>query len=514
MLLQPMRRMGVNPGDSRERRAPALILTGSGAAADFDCDCQHPTFGASDSFDCDCQSAPLTFDNDCHHPDLPLALATAGGGPYVWPSGAYSAPLPHGFYLAHSPYAAGPAVLGPLPYRRYRRFRDPAPLTDATDHSLARLALLHPLSGPPLACAATPLTLTAWLHVSNACNLDCPYCYVRKSSERMSLATGRGAVAAVFRTAAERGFRQVKLKYAGGEATLHFALIRQLHDYAAALADRSGISLREVILTNGVRLRPADADWLAEHGVKLMLSLDGVGELHNRLRPARGRADFDTFAAVEHTVDHVLRPRGIRPDVSMTVTGLNAHGAADVARWALLERALPTGFSFYRSTPLSRGRAELALEEQTLIAGMSAAYDAIEADLPTQPFTGGLLDRTATDAHHYTCGVGQNYLVIGHTGALAQCPMHLGTPLQSDLSGDLLALVSAGPLRNLPVSEKEGCRDCAFRHQCAGGCPLETFRATGRWDVRSPNCNLYTTLLPRVWRLEGLRLMKRHGYLS
>ena len=468
-----------------------------------------------DSFDCDCQSAPLAFDSDCHHPDLPpTPLVAVGGRPYVLPAGAYAAPLPHGFYLAHTPYAAGPAVLGPHPYRRYRRFRDPAPLADATDRRLAGLALLHPLDGPPLACRASPLALTAWLHVSNACNLDCPYCYVRKSSERMSLETGRRAVAAVFRTAAERGFRQVKLKYAGGEATLHFALIRQLHSYAKELAERSGIGLREVVLSNGVRLRPADADWLAEHKVKLMLSLDGVGELHNRLRPLRGRAQFDTFAAVEHTVDRILRPRGIRPDVSMTVTGLNARGAADVARWALLARGLPTGFSFYRPNPLSRGRAELAFEEQAIIAGMSAAYDAIEAELPTQPFIDGLLDRAAVAPHHHTCGVGQNYLVIGHIGALAQCPMHLGAPVQGDLSGDLLAVVAAGPLRNLPVSEKEGCRDCAFRHQCAGGCPLETFRATGRWDVRSPNCNLYTALLPRVWRLEGLRLMKRAGYLS
>ena len=118
--------------------------------------------GVLDSFDCDCQSAPLSFDNDCHHPDLPPVLATADGGPYVLPSSAYTAPLPHGFTLAHTPYAAGPAVLGPQPYRRYRRFRDPAPLANATDHHLARLALLHPLAGPPLACAAPPTTLTAW----------------------------------------------------------------------------------------------------------------------------------------------------------------------------------------------------------------------------------------------------------------------------------------------------------------------------------------------------------------
>ena len=101
-----MRRMGVNPGDSRERRAPALILTGSGAAADFDCDCQHPTFEASDSFDCDGQSAPLTFDNDCHHPDLPLALATSAASPGIWPTGPHSAPLPHCLYLSPTPLPA------------------------------------------------------------------------------------------------------------------------------------------------------------------------------------------------------------------------------------------------------------------------------------------------------------------------------------------------------------------------------------------------------------------------
>ncbi len=414
-----------------------------------------------------------------------------------------------------SPYApTGPVVLGGASWQRWQAFRTPAALRDDTDRQLVALALLEPLGAMPLLCAGAPDTLTAWLHVTNACNLDCPYCYVRKSSDRMSLETGRRAVEAVFRTAAARGFSRVTLKYAGGEATLHFALVRALHDHAAALAASTGIGLREVVLSNGVRLRPADADWLAATGVKLMLSLDGVGEDHNRLRPLRRRDGFDTFAAVEHTVDHVLRPRGIRPDVSMTVTGLNAHAAADVARWAMIERGLPTGFSFYRPNLLTGGRAELAIEQQALIDGMLAAYRVIEADLPDWPFFNGLLDRVAGEAHTHTCGVGQSYLVISHTGALAQCQMHLGQPVQAHLDGDLLAAVAAGPLLNLPVAQKSGCRDCQYRYRCAGGCPLETFRATGRWDVQSPNCALYKALLPAALRLEGLRLMKIHGHLD
>ena len=472
-------------------------------------------------FDCDCMTPPAQFappleiENDCRWPALPPALRALSPGAYTHPRGAHVGPLPRGFHLVHSPEATtGPAVLGDAAFARWQRFRAPAALRDEMDRQLAALALLQPLATTPALCAGAPDTLTAWLHVTNACNLDCPYCYVRKSSARMSEATGQQAVAAVFANAARHGFRAVKLKYAGGEASLHFALVRRLHDFAARLSAESGIQLYETLLTNGVHLRPDDADWLAEQRVRVMISLDGVGEVHNALRPLRNRAGFDTFAAVAHTVDHLLLTRAIRPAVNMVVTGRNAHGAADVARWAILARGLPTTFTFYRPNLLSRDRAELQLEEAALRRGILTAYDAIENDLPAWPFTGGLLDRVSTEARTHACGVGQNYLVITHTGALSQCPMHLGQPVADDLQGDLLATAAAGPLLNLPVEQKTGCRDCTFRHRCAGGCPLETFRATGRWDVQSPNCGLYRALLPAVLRLEGLRLMKVNGYLQ
>lgn len=63
-------------------------------------------------------------------------------------------------------------------------------------------------------------------------------------------------------------------------------------------------------------------------------------------------------------------------------------------------------------------------------------------------------------------------------------------------------------LRNLLVEEKEGCRDCTWRHWCSGGCAAATFRATGRFDVRSPNCNIYKAIYPQALRLEGLRILR------
>ena len=63
-------------------------------------------------------------------------------------------------------------------------------------------------------------------------------------------------------------------------------------------------------------------------------------------------------------------------------------------------------------------------------------------------------------------------------------------------------------MQNLAVEEKEGCRTCEWRYWCAGGCPLVTYKVTGRNDVKSPNCNIYKALFPAALRLEALRLLK------
>lgn len=74
-------------------------------------------------------------------------------------------------------------------------------------------------------------------------------------------------------------------------------------------------------------------------------------------------------------------------------------------------------------------------------------------------------------------------------------------------------LIHADPsgVQNLSVEEKEGCKTCLWKYWCAGGCPLSTFRATGRYDVKSPNCHIYKALYPEVVRLEGLRLLRDAG---
>lgn len=484
-----------------------ILLTGQFDEHDDDCACPDKAFllvferGQNDKIEHDCA---------CSDGALQLETTLPGAAAFTQ-AAVHTQTLPGDNHLVYSPYApVGPSVLNQAAWQRWQQFSDGQSLAEPIDHKLAEQNLVLPVGTAVTPHYTTPQTLTAWVHVTNACNLDCPYCYVRKSSARMDEATGRQAINAVFHTAQQHKFRRVKLKYAGGEATLHFRLIRQLHDFAQRKAQQTGLELSEVVLSNGVKIREADADWLAENAIKLMVSLDGVGEVHDQQRPMKGGGA--TFAQIAHTIDSVLLPRGIYPDITITVTQLNAPHVAEAVRW-VLSRNLPLSLNFYRQNILSASRQELALEEQSIIEGMLAAYAVFEEMLPERPFLNGLLDRVQFEAHGHTCGVQHSYLVINHDGKLAQCQMHLEQAVQPMSNSDLLPMAASGPIQNLSVDEKEGCRSCEFRYRCSGGCPLETFRATGRWDISSPHCNIYKTLIPAVLRLEGLRLLKTNNLL-
>jgi uncharacterized protein len=88
--------------------------------------------------------------------------------------------------------------------------------------------------------------------------------------------------------------------------------------------------------------------------------------------------------------------------------------------------------------------------------------------------------------------------------------MEIERPITSIYADDPLAWLRADRLgiQNLSVEAKEGCRSCEWKYWCTGGCPALTYRATGRYDVKSPNCRIYKALYPEMLRLEGLRLLK------
>jgi uncharacterized protein len=418
--------------------------------------------------------------------------------------------------------SSGVVVVNSLARHIYDSFRRPATLDDVraswpgdredADRICGRLSLLemiHPVDRVqrPDFGATQARTLTAWLHVTNACNLRCPYCYVAKSADKMDEPTGHTAVEAVVRSAEVHGFTTVKLKYAGGEASLNHHLMLRLHARARELTEASGLGLQATMLSNGVRLPRTLVGTLRDEGIRVMISLDGLGEQHDIQRPfASGKPSFHL---VERTIAQLIE-QGHPPHLSITITSRNAPGVADVVRFAL-ERDLTFSLNLFRDNDCAASFPDLRYQEQEMISSLLDAFGVIEEFLPAWSVLGSVLDRgQLVQPRQRACGVGQDYVVIDQDGRVAKCHMEIEKTLGDVFADDPLLLVRRDKalVQNLAVEEKEGCRDCTWRYWCSGGCSAATFRATGRYDIKSPNCNIYKAIYPAALRLEGLRLLR------
>lgn len=429
--------------------------------------------------------------------------------------------LPHhwqGIYLPNGKNAI--AILNQPAYALWESFEESRPFlalnTEETDiaQEMARIGLLvspKAETKPPI-LEQQSTQLSAWLHITDRCNLRCAYCYLPHKKEDMTLATGKAAIDAAFREARANHYQRVKFKYAGGEPLLRFPFVVELHQYAQALADEYDLGLDGVVLSNGTLLTDEVIIKMQEFGLRLMVSLDGMGEWHDVQRSyAGGRGTFkDVAESVELALSY-----GLVPDISITISGRSAAGLPEIIEW-VLERDLPFSLNFYRQNDFSVSHEDLKLEEEKIIDGMLAAFDMIKKNLPSSSLLAVLADRANLAVPHIkTCSVGDSYLVFNQHGQVAKCQMKMGEPIADVNTDNLLQIVREDKkgIRNISVEEKEGCRDCEWKYWCAGGCPLETYRATGRYDVKSPNCNIYKTIFPEVLRLEGLRLLKEAGEL-
>ncbi len=349
--------------------------------------------------------------------------------------------------------------------------------------------------------------LFAWLHITDRCNLRCKYCYSLHQNKDMPLETGYSIIDAVFRSAQIHGYRKVIIKYAGGEPLLRFPVIEKLHRYNTAMAEKNGVEYEGIVLTNGTLLTSKIAEKIELYGMKLIISLDGLGIFHDsqRIYPDGTSSSKEVIRSIETAVS-----QGVIPTISITANKHNANGLAELTSW-ILEHKIPFSFNFYRENDVSW---DIKIEREHIVRGITNAYKEIKNNLPRYSLLKSLIDGINLHTPHvYPCSAGKSYLVFDTNGNISKCQMDMAHPVTDIYSSDPLnGIRNKIGLHNPSVEEKEDCHDCKWRYWCAGGCPIQAFRATGRYNVKSPYCDIYRILIPEVIRLEGLRVM--HGNLS
>ena len=138
------------------------------------------------------------------------------------------------------------------------------------------------------------------LQLTQNCNLRCSYCIYSEnnnsrqrahSNERMSKKIAFSAVDFLCKHSVDSD--HVNIGFYGGEPLLEFLLIKDIVKYAKKRFRDKSISFS--ITTNGTLLTKEVLDFLEKNDIKLMVSLDGPEEIHNRNRRfASGKGSFSS----------------------------------------------------------------------------------------------------------------------------------------------------------------------------------------------------------------------------
>jgi uncharacterized protein len=334
----------------------------------------------------------------------------------------------------------------------------------------------RPLRDPPLKALS--------LAVAQKCNLGCSYCYAQEgtfggAAKDMPWPVAEAAVRRLVEGAAPG--ERVNLSFLGGEPLTNRDLIRRATELAAAVAADRGVKVGFSITTNGTLLSESDAEFFEQHGFAVTISLDGVGETHDRLRPFRGGRP-----SYQRIVDNArsLLACGRRAQVSARVTVTPQN----LSLRETLDGLLALGFSAVGFSPVLRsptGRDTLSPDDlgRLLAAMIDCAGEFERRVMAGAPYgfsnVMSALDEIHRGTHRpYPCGAGAGYMGVSADGGLFACHRFVDDPAGSmgDVTVGVDRLRQRRWLAERHVHQQSPCGGCWARYLCGGGCHHEVLQ--------------------------------------
>jgi len=150
-----------------------------------------------------------------------------------------------------------------------------------------------------------------------------------------------------------------------------------------------------------------------------------------------------------------------------------------------------------------------------IIDVLSRCYDVCEANLPKENFSSihQLCDIKLSKSKKRVCGIGTNGVSVGHRGEIAICQTLFDSPVGYVKVDDSLEAVrnqDQFPANKYIVDNYEYCWECIWRHNCAGGCPMLTKLQYGKFDTRSPHCDVFKACIPMIVKISGVQILRSY----
>jgi uncharacterized protein len=339
------------------------------------------------------------------------------------------------------------------------------------------------------------------LFLTEACNHRCDYCFVKDKNQFRHMTPEVACQAVDFMVAASKDVKQVRFLFFGGEPLLCFEVMQAMVDYARRQEEATAKEFGFDMTTNGTLLTEERMRWLAQKGIKYLLSLDGTKEVHDRHRKMLGGgSSFDRVMELLPQMKRYQPWQGVRmtvhPDeaehLSASVAelfrrGINQFiiGPATGLEWpperlAVYEEQMKRVADFYREAQARKWPFRMTLFEQDM-------------DCPSGKYKGV-----------WGCGAGRGRVCISVTGELYGCAKILGvdalreTHKIGDIWRGVYGLRTRCDLLNVHPSVRPQCVACEHADDCTGGCPATHYEATGSVFKPSPLDCAFVPIFKRI----------------
>lgn len=318
------------------------------------------------------------------------------------------------------------------------------------------------------------------LHLTDACNLSCRYCYVKQDSHFMSPETAKAAVD----LAASLG-KRCGIAFFGGEPLLCRDLIEETVEYGESLKKAGKGDFYYKITTNGILLDESFLEFSRKHEIFIALSHDGIqaAQDQNRIFPDGS----GTFGLLEEKAKMLLAFRPYAPVMMTVAPNAVSHYAEGI------KYLFDLGFRYLICTlDYSGAWTEAALRELEKQYRLLAKWYR-EATLAEEKFYFSPFEvKISSWIHksHYRaerCELGKKQISAAPDGTLYPCVQFVGDARYS--IGSVFLGIDEARRRELYLlneTEREPCSLCALKNRCSHTCACLNMQATGDLRTVSP----------------------------
>ena len=354
-------------------------------------------------------------------------------------------------------------------------------------------------------------SMSTWLHVTNNCNLDCPYCYIaHKGDGHMSLDIASQYIDKLEEAINVHHLQKVAIRFAGGEPDLNRSVIKYVVDECHRRLISRNVGVQFLLITNGTTLSSKWIDFLTEHSVGINISLDGVGDMHDVTRFFKnGRG---SFRRVEKSIDLCLK-RGVMPCILTTITDANIKGIPLLSRF-LIDRNLQFRYGVYRDYAGDHSGYQEFIQQLQIALDDCYDYYANAIRQRKADFRHQLCDLHLDRRPHLRCcNVGYSGVTVSHNGQVFVCQSQMDKQPLGRLDDSATLLQMAWSQQTIPGLTNRGvagyspCNSCMWALVCGGGCPVTNVGYSGTAESVSPYCELFNECIPSIIQLKAIELI-------